>query len=309
MSVLTFNTWLLKAAKINLTKNYRQRLKNLPKYLANTGAGVINLQEVWSDSDKREICVKLKELNYQTCQFTTSLIGIGDGLMTISKFPMVKFDKSLPFSASTTTLESFSSKRAIKTTLSVPGIGDVDIYNTHLGAVDLNSEIDKFYPGQVEKQLVQLVEFTTWLKATQTSEKFIVAGDFNFHYQEYAGKGVYGPEVSKHYKYLINNSCKRGDLKDSFMATNSISTSEPACETTYDHENPYVYTGRYKNLPSSTVDYILSCEFGPLKPVSSNIVLNQPLDLKDVEDLSFKKRPQRLSDHYGVLTTYSWQDR
>lgn len=305
LKVLTFNVWDLKAYGISVSHHIKDRLKILPAKLVESGADIIALQEVWENKSKHRLEEVMAKKGYPYTFYVDSGIGLGNGLMIISKFPIVKHDVSDPYRIRTRLDEIAAHKAAFHLLIEVPGLAPIDVYTTHLGAVTFDEKHDGYNGVQKEKLLNQLVQFSDWVKKTQKSNNIIVAGDFNIHYQEYNNAGHFKPKYAKDYAYLAKNLCNRGEATNTYLNANNLdATNTP--HYTYNRENPYVASGLFSGAPSEVDDYIFICQYSDLSVTSSKLIFNEALPEFYKEKFKLRKLPLRLSDHYGILTTFTY---
>ena len=107
-------------------------------------------------------------------------------------------------------------------------------------------------------------------------------------------------------------------FQDTYLTANHKSPEETP-DYTFTQANPYVDHGYFDSLPNEVEDYIFICENSSLKVMNSTQVFKAPLAPSAVNagasnagasnasssNASVKSTPLRLSDHYGVLTTFA----
>ncbi len=305
--VLAFNTWQLKAFGLELAEDRLDRLKLIPDMIAGTGADIIALSEVWKNSTKKLLAKELAERGYPYSFYTLRKAGMGDGLLILSKHPIGESEKSKVFHPKTMTDELITSKRAYHVVVQVSGVGPVDFFSTHLGAVEFDEKKDAYNEHQQDELATQMLEFATFIKDNRTSPYAIAAGDLNAHYQVYSAKGRFEPVYSKPYSAMIAGACSAGTLINTYLAVHGMDEKSPAVPT-YSQENPYVGGGYFSEIPSEVEDYIFQCPSATLRPVRSERMFVDAIPDSAREAYGLKKLPKRLSDHFGMMTTFSFSE-
>lgn len=309
LKILQFNAWQLKALGIDLTKDRKERLRILPDYLAATQADVMTLSEVWSDLTKRAIVRAMVRRGYPFSSFSLQKASMGDGLLVLSKFRITGVRRSRPFHPFTRMDEALTRKRAVRIALDVPGVGGVDLFQAHMGAVGFHRDRDRYDRVQKAKLMVQLEELADFIRATATSDVVILGADLNANYQEYGGGGRFLPEYARDYRALVEGACPdRGEMRNSFLVANGMSVRDKNVPT-YSAENPYVSGGIFAGIPSETEDYLLYCPSPRVSALKSEIVFRDAIPESDRERYRLKRLPKRLSDHYGVVTEFGISSR
>lgn len=304
LKILQFNTWQLKAFGIDLTKDRKERLRILPDYLAATNADVMTLSEVWSDLTKKAVARAMARRGYPFAGFTPRKAGMGDGMLVISRFPITAVKRSRAFHPRTRLDENITHKRAVRITLGVPGVGPVDLFQAHTGAVAFHRKKDRYDRVQRWKLARQLQELAGFIRANAVSEIVILGADLNANYQEYGSDGEFLPRYSEDYLGLVRDACPdRAEMQNSFLVANGMSVADKNVAT-YANDNPYVSDGFFSGIPSETEDYVLYCPSARLAAVRSEVVFKDAIPESDRERYGLKMLPKRLSDHYAVLTTF-----
>lgn len=306
LRILTYNTWLLPwvAPKV------RDRLKQLPDQLASTQADVLALQEVWEDRHAEILRMELAARGYPTFvrarskHFSASrsspwrsLQGFkGNGLVIVSRFPLLKSPSSLTFTDHTTPEEWFVEKGALSASFEVPNWGRLDVINAHLGSVDFKKSAAVFAPNQrlrQKRQLHELVEFSLRHAPLPNQGAQIIALDANHHLDLWDSESrafVSGMRAPTYLEFT-----QALELWDTFhdLPGNLFNKSYlgPSAYT-FDQKNAWVKSGHFGKGPSEFVDYIYLKKTPLLSPKSSCVTLKG--------DPTQGRAP--LSDHYGVLT-------
>ena len=305
--VLQLNTWQIKVFGIDPTVDRLERLKILPDMISDTGADVIALEEVWKTKDKNRVAREMKKRGYPYSNFTARRLILGDGLLVVSKFPIVSAENSPIYRPATTFEESFAHKRAKHLVLLVPELGPVDFFITHVGATSFDVKRDEYFPAQKQNQAIQLQEFSNWIKSHRASHLVIISGDLNSHYQDYDSHGEFFGRYSLGYHNLITGTCQDGsDLVNTYLDANKKTVTDLA-DATYSQDNPYAAGGLFGGTPNEDEDYIFTCANDFLKADTSEIVFKDPIPQSYQDKYHLDKLPLRISDHYGVLTSFKVQ--
>lgn len=143
----------------------KKRFKLIARSLNAISSDIVALQETFSKQSKS--LAKLQNFPYlaygnppKKFQF------IDSGLITLSKYPILRV-KRLVFKACTG-FDCFSRKGALLTTIKVPSIGEIDIYNTHLNA------------GKNKKvKYTQLEQLYKFIRKYSSNRPAVILGDFN----------------------------------------------------------------------------------------------------------------------------------
>jgi len=286
LRILTYNAWLAPSV---IARDVARRAERLPLAIARTGADIVALREVWLGKLRDDLVRDLVAAGYPHMVFEQGSGGLvrgvfGNGLLVASRFP-VKRRALREYSGYTYHEKYFVRKAALAVTIEVPGVGDVDLVNTHLGAVRFDVRRSSFVERDCAEQLAQIDELADFAAEFALAGKLVVAGDFNLHFEHWdAAARRHQPAMrSRNYDRL----CTRLGLSDAFRRD-----AESSRFFTVDRENPYVAASRLAKGPSECVDYVLFSANG----MSSRGAV---VALKEHDgDLG---RP--LSDHYGVLAT------
>lgn len=225
--------------------------------------------------------------------------SMGNGLQIFSKYPLSE-PKQLSFSVHTRSDEALVVKGAIHTTARVPELGPVDCYTTHLGAVTFEPKLRRDNDAQCAARLVQAKEFAAWIAKTRQTPYAIVAGDFNTHYRKFRD-GTYTNELSGEYLLFAGGAPRGLGLWDTYRQLHGF--QEPPAITD-DIRNPYKVRGAFESSPDCVIDYVFASPTPRLVPVASEVVFSDPITDAECRRHRLRRRPERLSDHYGVLTTF-----
>ncbi len=287
LKFVQLNAWQVQFAGIDFTKDRLKRLLLLPDELANTQADIITMQEVWSNSAKMYVADEMEKRGYAYHHYTRRTFGGGNGLLVMSRFPILSVEQSAPFTPRTNTLDHFMSKRAFHLVVIIPMLGPIDVYAAHMGPVSFSEVEDAYNPkeeGRLQQQLQQLGDF---IKFTRSTPFTFLGADLNSNYLAYQGNQEFKPEYSPNYLTLVNSACQEGMMESSFLTANHMTEKDPIVPT-YSKKNPYVSGGMFTPIPSEVEDYILNCPNPRIHAVESKLIFTKVL----------------LSDHYGLQTSY-----
>jgi endonuclease/exonuclease/phosphatase family metal-dependent hydrolase len=126
--VITYNTWGLPRPFLIKAKRFKQIATSIGQFEAD----IIGFQETFTKYAK--ILSTLKEYPYYRYG-SPKIKGkklIDSGLLTISKFPIVDSDYIVYSKCSGT--DCLAAKGILWTKIAVPGIGDINVFNSHLNA-------------------------------------------------------------------------------------------------------------------------------------------------------------------------------
>jgi hypothetical protein len=326
LKLLTFNLWSIELpAPLSAFQDSRDidsRLALLPEKVLETGADILVFQEVWRDERKVELIRRFRAVGFPYSIRSTPDTGVldrgalGNGLLIVSKYPLSPDSKLLRFSKYTRAIEFFGRKGAIKTSVSIPGLGWVDLVDAHLGSISTEKKdghADHFNAHNLSILSHQVRELTRFISGTTSSGIVLAAMDINTHYHVLA-HGSYQSAFAPEYTMLTCTGRAPGvrasadsclGLVDTFRRIHGFET-EPAW--TYDTKsNRYARGGVFADEPPGVLDYIFVNDNPRLVPVSSEIVFKErPTDRNGIAvGLDAARRlPAQISDHYGVLTTF-----
>ncbi len=287
LKIVQYNVWQLKHYGIDFSKDRLKRLNALPDALADTQADIIALEEVWTNTDKKFISEEMKKRGYPFRAYTLRRWNQGDGLLLLSRHPIIHWEASDPFRPATVFLDRLCSKRVIHALIDLPRVGPIDMFIAHTGPVFYNTKKDIFPIKQQKRLKMQLLDIASFIREKKRTERVFLAGDLNQSYLSYDRGGRYLPQYSENYQALIKGDARLGELKNSFMEANHLTVQDPPIAT-YSLENRYAF-----GTPPSgeTLDYILFQPTEQVRAVDSKLIFNRTL----------------LSDHYGVESTFEIQ--
>jgi exonuclease III len=262
LNILSYNVWGLPNP---LTKNLKERMIKLGTAL--NGYDIVNLQETFSDYTDEFI---LKKLNYTTkIRWNNStFLSLGSGLSSMSKFPLKK--KNFKKFIECATFDCNANKGILFTRVTVPNLGDVDIYNTHYQAEDKYEDIRI----SANKTLQEFI------KENEVGNLTIITGDFNYPLLDNTDS------TSKAYKDLKN----RLNVIDTYRVANP---NDPGFS--HDGRNNE-YAGED---PPERLDFIFVLPENRLKDKRSNYKV-EILSSKIVFNTPYQG--MFLSDHFGINT-------
>lgn len=221
--------------------------------------------------------------------------SMGNGLQIFSRYPLGPTEQFC-FSTFTRADEATVIKGAIKASVAVPGLGDVDCYTTHLGAVSFDAKNRRENATQCAARLAQARELAQWFQRTRVSPIAVFGGDFNMHYFQYLD-GRYTDRLAEEYVIFTREL----GLRDTYRELHGW--QEPPAITD-DIRNPYKARGHFEDSPDSVIDYVFVTPTPRLVTVASEVVFQEPITDYECRRHRMRRRPERLSDHYGVLTTF-----
>jgi len=288
LKVLTFNTWMLSLPFNAGAHDLQERLDIFPDRLSETGADIIGLQEVWWDKARKTLKKEMFKRGYYYSffkQFKGTVRGtMGNGLVIFSKFK-IDLDQSsvMKFQDYTRKDEYFTYKGVQHAVIDIPCLGEIDFFNTHLGAISDPKKDSKnkyvYDEDEIKVHQEQKHELINFLESEAHSDVAILTSDLNSHPVDH-NSGIESPT----HRSLNEN------FIDTFHQFNSMSS------ISFDNKNPYVSSGYFATAPSEYLDYIwLKRNQEKLHAIKSEIVFD---NLKTLKSKHF------LSDHYGVLTTF-----
>ncbi len=300
--VLSFNTWLLKTPfGFSIAEHVDARAQLIPSAIATLNPDIISLQEVWSTEHRDQLIRDFQKLGYPYAAFradTNTLLNpleivrakFGNGLLIISKYEIHSEVLQLRFQTHTRADERAVIKGAILARILVPGLGWMDFFNSHLGAVTFDKHSHEYYPKHIRNRFAQAQELSHFLLTHKKNDFCIGALDLDGHYHVYE-KGNYTGKLSDDY-HLFTSQEKGMDFIDVHRHVHGIDNTP---HWTFDKKNPYVSGGYFSHAPNEVIDYIFVNRNQKIIPVHSEIVFQEPQG---------REKPHMLSDHYGVLATF-----
>ena len=293
LTLLQFNAWLLKLPFFR-AKDFKERKKHLPDYLAAENADVISLMEIWVQRDKEYMVSEMRERGYPYSFYTPHRFGLGDGLLFLSRYPIIESLTSKPYVHFTRFTEYFAAKRIAKIVVELPSGETAAFFQTHLGAVTFQESSMLFSKKGSDKLATQIEELIAFIRDHSPEKYVFLAGDLNFHYHEHLHSKEYEKKYSKEYLALIRPF---GDgmmgFQNSFLEGKALKEIDPFVPT-YSQNNPYVARSESQHYPDGTLDYIFHRPVDGLKAVDASVIF----------DTHAPPENRILSDHYGLKCVF-----
>jgi endonuclease/exonuclease/phosphatase family metal-dependent hydrolase len=250
---------------------------------------------VWLKSYKDFLVRELRPL-YPYSFYHDHRFGLGDGMLLLSKHPILETEISAPFRPATRYREAFVNKRAHRALIDLGAFGSIDLFQTHLGSLFFDRKTKRCDPktqARLFRQIEGLTEFVARprLQAGPGRPLFL-AGDLNFHHCAHFGDG---PSESEEYLRVKARLRDRGlVLEDSYLRANGIPPGHPT-PPTFSQKNRYVSVGEFAGWPEETLDYIFFRDHPRVEASSSRLVFDDFLH----------PEAHGLSDHYGLKSTFT----
>ncbi|MBN2890770.1 MAG: endonuclease/exonuclease/phosphatase family protein [Bacteroidales bacterium] len=256
-----------------------QRLEKLPEAIINTNADIILLQEIYSEKYKKTLINKLEKTYPYAIYYKKALFfdfGMSNGLMIISKFPIVNHDFK-QFKNITPHEKLLINKGYLYAEIKISDDKTISIINSHNSARGIfNGENAKYIVNLKSDQIKEIIEF-----ADSKNIQFI-GGDYN------CGPCFF-PEMYGIFKTL--NFLEAFELKypnQKFV--------------TWDIENPLSQNDLFPDTPPQKDDHI----FIKNNLAEKTDILNAEVIFdKKIVEINGENYP--LSDHYGVLATFKFK--
>lgn len=277
LDLLSLNVWgLIKPLGTDIKARSVRIGKSLSEF------DIVGLQETFSkDTNAIYDTARAGGTHFHRFRPTNRFIT-NSGLTNLSKYPILK-EEFVPFKYAAHA-DALAKKGVAFTRVDVPGIGPVDIYNTHYQAQSdgnpnfvgkLMMKLTGFFlPGfDMPRDLIRIHDNQTLIKFVKDNEQgypTFVMGDFN----------------TKDHKSLYHNLLRELNLKDSFREANP---NDPGY-TSDGKTNPYKDNVNSRNR----IDYLF---YKPgqqvdVKLTYSTVAFDKPIEGKVV------------SDHYGVHSRF-----
>jgi len=158
------------------TREHRKRAEAISELVATSGADVAAFQEAFHGPDRRLMCEILARAGLRYHHYFRSGV-FGSGLFTVSRYPItgVEFHR---YSRGGNPLalrhaDWWAGKGAGKTTIAIPGFGDIQVINTHLHARYHGDH----YRAVRQSQLEELISFVA--DARSSDRPVLLLGDLN----------------------------------------------------------------------------------------------------------------------------------
>jgi endonuclease/exonuclease/phosphatase family metal-dependent hydrolase len=283
LSVLTLNVALLQVSIFGIplfsfTPYASARMLHIISQIADSGADVVCLQEL-SGSHAKNIINGLSNVYPYSLRDISGKIFSSD-IVLLSKYPFSSTAYHR-FSHHTWFERIVMNKGVVGGTITV-GDNDIHIACTHLVANGFPLGADKPAVNHIRGEEVDEI-----ISYTKNHPNMILVGDFNT-----------GPEADRgNYEKLTQH------FVDTFSVLNPETASD-ADSMTWDTENPLVQQVIDLKYPSQRVDTLFINQYSRLKPVASKLMFR---DYRFMVGEGESKTPMSLSDHWGVMTTFSIQ--
>jgi endonuclease/exonuclease/phosphatase family metal-dependent hydrolase len=297
LKVLTFNTWLVRTPLgFDVSRDTDKRFAALPDALTATGADIIFLQEVWDPKMRAQISAEMSARGYPHAQgikgplvsswFPLSFFHshFGNGLLILSRFPIVHTLPDLVFKKYTRPDEILVMKGAIACEIEISHDCRFTACNAHLGAVSFSPATQTFHPRHAWNRFRQARALVKWLGKCKTDSPLFFAVDLNTHFRAWK-KGKHSSDIAREVKLLLSTRVKKFGLLEASL---DLGIHAPVPQWTFHHENTYVESGYFGHLPNEVPDYLFYAGERKWRAVKAERILTE-----------------KLSDHYGLLVTFS----
>jgi endonuclease/exonuclease/phosphatase family metal-dependent hydrolase len=296
LKFMTFNSAFLPF----VSKKYFDRRRIFAAEISRLKPDIIALQEVWMPATRRKLIRDFRQAGYSYSGWVKSGSFfprgvIGHGLLVVSKFPIVEPVKFKAFTDFTRSEEYLARKGILEVLIAVPGLGDLRVFDTHLGAITYDASSADFRRSDLDDVGIQLETALDFIRQeNQEGRPFIFAGDFNFHPTSWIpSQGSYS---ATEFRTLYSRVKDRLGAQDVFPMSTAL--RDPESWLTFDFSrNPLIPRPRgpraFSTDPRSRFDYIWFPESSPLRLKSSRVVMNG-------------KQGPILSDHFAILATFGF---
>jgi endonuclease/exonuclease/phosphatase family metal-dependent hydrolase len=157
---VSYNVWGLP----NPLLRDRSRLGDIAQVLPELGADVIGIQETFTEHS--HLLASLPDYPHAAWGPGSRFPRLSSGLLTISRWPIV--DSATMTYSRCTGSDCMARKGALYTRIRIDGIGDVDVFNTHLDAGNDDSA-----------RMLQVRELAAFIARHRGPRPLVVLGDFN----------------------------------------------------------------------------------------------------------------------------------
>jgi endonuclease/exonuclease/phosphatase family metal-dependent hydrolase len=306
LRVLSYNAYLLEA-DANGGATLKQRLAKLPQALADTGADVIIMQEVWGIKNRSQLAEAMQALGYAgQAKETPSLwppYHYGNGLYIFVKAPLTfvgqPVAKQFP-ATSMLNFDGFTTKGVVVTKVAVPDVGNVSVAAAHTGYLPFDKDKHEFDLTQEDKLMTQVKTITDAVAAADTDVK-ILGIDVNTPPQHWDGTALAYDMTRQTKPYA---AFLAAGLTDAMGSAESVTCGE--CSTWDNDRNAFIKAGHFAGTPgvdtdpNERIDYVFFSGSG-VKATTASLALEAEHEF--VVDGVIKQLP--LADHYGVFTELS----
>lgn len=279
----TYNTGLAPG----LVPESEARLQPVAQAVAESSADVQCLQEVWAleddqghfSTDQIDTIVNAASASFPHIYYAITLSEVvgGDGAFGGHNGLMLLSRHDLRDTEFITFESTILQRAALHAQTTLPAVGDVDVYCTHLTA----RQGDIPYPGEVyagyyEEQRAQIQRLLEWIDQTATTGRVVVLGDMN------TGPGIEGlqEEFPSNYDLFV-----QAGYRAPYLALD-----DPQC--TYCGYNTLNELDQDRVVDHIFVDQDLAADVLDARRVFEHKV--------SIETASGATRRTNLSDHFGV---------
>lgn len=259
LRAITYNVWGLPRPILP----HPSRFADIQRLIPTLGADFIAFQEVFDR--KAQVLEKLPQYPYRVYGPSGKGLKTSAGLLFASRWPILDARRRRYSICKGT--DCMARKGMLFVRVRIPGIGEVDLFNTHLNAA-----------GSEEIRLAQLEELHAFIQEFAGDNPLLMLGDFNFH-----------PETRAYSRFLDWTSAR--DAHSVHVEMNpDLTPVEKEGFTSDPRRNPHLS----ENAPSQRIDYIFY-----------RAALDQEMELSKAR-LVFDAPVQgrHLSDHFGVLADF-----
>lgn len=232
----------------------------------------------------------------------------GNGLMICSKYPL-KEAEAMHFSywRFTGPEEPLAPKGALKATVNLPALGNVDVVTTHLDARAYDEKNKEYVPRHTRVTEAEISQLYKWIQKRRSrsmpgdSGLLILTGDLNLNYREIENAAwTYTP--TKGYLKLTDQSPSGLKFIDTFREVHGFS-DPPAF--TMSRDNLYEAEKLSEaTQPGEVIDYVFYSDHEGLKAIDSKVMFKEPITEVDRKRYSLDALPKQVSDHFGVMTIF-----
>jgi endonuclease/exonuclease/phosphatase family metal-dependent hydrolase len=298
LKFMTFNAAFLPF----VSKKFNSRKLHFAEEVSKMNPDIIALQEVWMPKTRRDLVADFKKVGYPFFGWVKSGSFfprgfMGHGLLVVSKYPISGEVKFRRFKNYTRPEEYLARKGILKVPVMVPGLGILNIYNTHLGAVSfsgIRSDFDASNLADNGEQLDQVVEFIQQEQGLDRS--FILAGDFNFHPTPWRrALNNYDTVEFRDAYFRVRDGL---DVEDVFPMSTAV--NNPESWLTFDPaRNPIIRKltdPRAEGIdPRSRFDYIWYPADSALELLGAAVVMDD-------------RKGKILSDHFAIESVFQFEE-
>lgn len=290
-TVLTLNAFLLDIRLFGLVRVYPAaphlgpRLAALPEALADTGADVICLQEVFRRPHRRLLAERLGGAYPECAGVRHPGRPLGTGLMVLSRHP-IESARPIEFRAAFFEERLVIRMGMLDCVVRFPDLGPVRVINAHLAAGGLMGDPES--PGAETIRGRQVAELLARAGDDSGPATVILAGDMNA-----------GPEASAtNYRQILEagyrDTCTEARAGGANGGADGLGGGPAA---TWDPANPLIAGARTRSSPPQRIDHVFLRREGSeaLVPREGRVVL------RETRATVAGDRTVPVSDHYGVM--------